>query len=404
MCQYCNDPKHIPAIDMPDRRKFMIGGATLAAAAVASPFATASAAEPAVPAAFNLDELDKVTAYGVKDSRVQFEKMTIKRRKPLDDDVVIDIHYASICHSDIHTVNGDWGPVKYPLTPGHEMIGRVVAVGRKVTKFKVGDFAGVGCMVNSCMTCENCLNDREQNCLNGTTFTYASPDAISGGQTQGGYSDKIVVPQHFAVRIPPGVDLAATTPLLCAGITTFSPIQHWDVQSGQTIGVVGMGGLGHMAVKLGVSKRADVIVFTTTPGKIADAKKMGAKDAVLWNDPSGMKKYAGRLDWIISTVPQAYNMGPFVNLLKLDKTLVNVGAMEPVQGVTGFALVFGRKNIAGSLIGGIAETQEVIDYCAARNIKADIEMITPDQINTAYDRVVGKDVRYRFVIDMKKTA
>lgn len=402
MCEMCNNPTHKHEVEMPDRRTFLIGGAAMAAAAAAAPLQSAVAQTE--QASFNLNELDNVTAYAAQDSSLNFDKMTIKRRKPLDDDIVIDIHYASICHSDIHTVNGDWGPVNYPLAPGHEMIGRVVAVGRKVTKFQVGEFAGVGCMVNSCMECDNCLDDREQNCLNGTTFTYGSEDPVSGGQTQGGYSEKIVVPQHFAVRIPPGVDLAATTPLLCAGITTFSPIQHWDVTRGQTIGVIGLGGLGHMAVKLGVSKQADVVVFTTTPDKVADAKKMGAKDAILWTDQAGMKKYVNRLDWIISTVPQAYDMGPFVNLLKLDKTLVNVGAMGPIQGVSGNALVFGRKNIAGSLIGGMAETQEVIDYCAARNIKADIEMITPDQIGAAYDRVVGKDVRYRFVIDMKKKA
>lgn len=404
MCNKCNDPNHIPEeIKALDRRKFLIGGATMAAAAAATPLVGAMA--QGRDALFDHKGLDNVTAYGVKSATAPFEKMTIKRRKPRPDDVVIDIHYASICHSDIHTVRGDWGPVKYPMAPGHEMTGRVVAVGDKVTKFRVGDFAGVGCMVNSCMECENCLNDREQNCLNGTTFTYGSeaPEETAG-QTQGGYSQKIVVPQHFAVRIPPGVDLAATTPLLCAGITTFSPLQYWNIARGQTIGVVGLGGLGHMALKLGVAKKADVIVFTTSPDKVADAKKMGAKDVVLSSDEKAMRKYAGALDWIISTVPVAYNMGPFVNLLKLDKTLVNVGAMGPIEGVSGNALVFGRKNITGSLIGGMAETQEVIDYCAARNIKSEIEMIAPDQITTAYDRVVGKDVRYRFVIDMKQSA
>ncbi len=403
MCSNCNDPSHKPEIKGLDRRKFLVNGAGIAAAAAATPILGAMAQGTEAP--FNSEDLNEVTAYGVRSATGAFEKMTIKRRQPRPDDVVIDIHYASICHSDIHTVRGDWGPVKYPMAPGHEMTGRVVAVGSKVTKFKVGDFAGVGCMVNSCMECENCLDDREQNCLNGTTFTYGSdaPDETAG-QTQGGYSQKIVVPQHFAVRIPPGVDLAATTPLLCAGITTFSPLQHWDIKRGQTIGVVGLGGLGHMALKLGVSKKADVVVFTTTKNKIADAKNMGAKDAVLWSDEAGMRKYVGALDWIISTVPVAYNMGPFVNLLKLDKTLVNVGAMGPIEGVSGNALVFGRKNISGSLIGGMDETQEVVDYCASRNIKSEIEMITPDQITAAYDRVVGKDVRYRFVIDMKKSA
>lgn len=405
MCEKCHDPHHSEKSDFSARRKFLIGGAmTAAAAAVPLTGAMAQSEKSTNIAAFDLKKLDQVTAYGVMDESAKFHKMTIKRRQPRAEDIVIDIYYASICHSDIHTVRQEWGPIKYPLVPGHEMIGKVVAVGEKVTKFKVGDFAGVGCMVDSCLSCENCLDDREQNCSNGTTFTYDSQDQVSGGQTQGGYSQQIVVSEHFGVRIPPGVDLAATTPLLCAGITTFSPIQHWDVQRGQTVGVVGLGGLGHMAVKLAVAKGADVIVFTTTPSKIADAKRLGAKDAVLWRDKAGMQKYAGALDWIISTVPQAYDMGPFIQELKLDKTLVNVGAMEPLQGISGGALVFGRKSIAGSVIGGIAETQEVIDFCAARKIGADIEMITADQIETAYDRVVGKDIRYRFVIDMKKSA
>lgn len=401
MCNNCNDPHHLQHAKGNDRRKFIASSATLAAAAmVANP--VRSFAQGIVP--FNAAELDAVTAYGMKGPSSPFEKITIKRRKPLEDDVVIDIYYASICHSDIHTARGDWGPANYPIVPGHEMVGRVVSVGSKVTKFKVGDLAGVGCMVNSCMQCESCLNDREQNCLKGTTFTYDSDDNISGGVTYGGYSQKIVVPQHFAIKIPQGVDLAATAPLLCAGITTFSPMQHWDVQENQTVGVIGMGGLGHMAVKLAVARGAQVVVFTTTPEKIADAKNFGAMDAVLWNDENGMEKYTGKMDWMISTVPETYDVSPFINLLKLDKTLVNVGVLGALDGINGGALIFGRKNIAGSLIGGIAETQEVVDYCAARNIKSEIEMITPDQITNAYDRVVNKDVRYRFVIDMKKAA
>lgn len=401
MCDKCNNPNHVTEVKGLDRRNFLIGGAALTAAAMTtSPLSVM--AQGLAP--FNEAELDAVTAYAMKSAKAPFEKITIKRRKPREDDVVIDIDYASICHSDIHTARGDWGPVNYPVVPGHEMVGRIVSVGSKVTKFKVGDFAGVGCMVNSCGTCENCLNDREQNCLNGATFTYDSNDGISGGVTYGGYSQKIVVPQHFAIKIPKGVDLAAMAPLLCAGITTFSPMQHWDVESGQTVGVIGLGGLGHMAVKLAASKGANVVVFTTSPGKLDDAKRLGAKDAVLWSDKDGMKKYTGSMDWMISTVPETYDVSPFVNLLKLDKTLVNVGVLGPLEGVSGGALIFGRKNIAGSLIGGIKETQEVVDYCAARNIKSDIEMITPEQITNAYDRVVNKDVRYRFVIDMKKSA
>jgi alcohol dehydrogenase (NADP+) len=263
----------------------------------------------------------------------------------------------------------------------------------------VGDIGGVGCMVNSCGACENCLADREQNCLKGTTFTYDSTDRVSGGQTFGGYSNKIVVTEKFVIRIPPGADLAATAPLLCAGITTFSPMQHWRVTPGQRVGVVGLGGLGHMAVKLGVARRAEVTVFTTSPGKIADARRLGARDAVLWSDTEAMKRLANRFDWIISTAPESYPMQPFVDLLKLDATLVNVGALGQLQGLDGMAQGFGRKSLAGSMIGGIAETQEVIDYCASRNIKADIELIRPEEINRAYERILNKDVRYRFVID-----
>ena len=244
------------------------------------------------------------------------------------------------------------------------------------------------------------LADREQNCVNGTTFTYNSPDAASGGHTFGGYADKIVVKEHFVIRIPPGADLAATAPLLCAGITTFSPMQHWKLSAGQRVGVIGLGGLGHMAVKLAVARKAEVTVFTTSPGKRADAKRLGAREAVLWSDTEAMKRLAGKLDLLISTVPDTYPMQPFMDVLKLDCTLINVGALNQLEGLNGMALAFGRKSLAGSVIGGIAETQEVVDYCTARNIKADIELIRPDQINQAFDRVKKKDVRYRFVIDM----
>jgi uncharacterized zinc-type alcohol dehydrogenase-like protein len=329
--------------------------------------------------------------------------MNIERRALGSNDVLIDVMYCGVCHSDIHQARNEWPntvPTTYPVIPGHEIIGRVRAVGKKVTKFRVDDIGGVGCMVDSCGVCENCLNDREQNCLNGTTFTYNSPDKVSGGLTYGGYSHSMVVKEHFVVRIPPGVDLPAMAPLLCAGITTFSPIRYWKVEPGQRVGVIGLGGLGHMAVKLAKAHRADVTVFTTTPGKVADAKRMGAGDAVLWSDEKAMSKYMGTFDLMISTVPRAYPMQPFMNLLDLDGTLVNVGALEELKGLDGMMIGFGRKSLAGSMIGGIAETQEVIDYCAARNIKADIELVKPNQINEAFVRVVNKDVRYRFVIDM----
>jgi uncharacterized zinc-type alcohol dehydrogenase-like protein len=330
--------------------------------------------------------------------------MQIERRAVGPHDVLLDVLYCGICHSDIHSVRDEWRPTLptvYPNVPGHEIVGRVLAVGSAVTKFKVGDIGGVGCMVDSCRTCENCQADREQNCLKGATFTYNSPDSVSGGQTYGGYSDKMVVAEHFVIRIPPGADLAATAPLLCAGITTFSPMQHWKLEPGQRVGVIGLGGLGHMAVKLAVARNAEVTVFTTSPGKVADSKRLGARDAVLWSDTEAMKRLANHFDLIIATVPRSFPMQPFIDLLKLDATLVNVGAVEPLEsaGLNGMAMAFGRKSLAGSVIGGIAETQEVIDYCAARNIKADIELIRPDQINRAFERAVKKDIRFRFVID-----
>ncbi|MGA0565123.1 NAD(P)-dependent alcohol dehydrogenase [Ancylobacter sp. VNQ12] len=341
-------------------------------------------------------------AFAASTATGKFAQTEIARRAVGANDVKIDILFAGICHSDIHTVRGDWGKPNYPTVPGHEIIGRVVAVGDKVTKFKVGDVAGVGCMVASCGECENCLNDREQNCLKGTTFTYYSADKVSGGVTYGGYSDAIVVTEKFGIRIPPGVDLAAFTPLLCAGITTYSPMQHWKLGRGQNVGVVGLGGLGHMAVKLAAARGAEVTVFTTSPGKIDDAKRLGAKNAVLLSDGDAVSGLAGTLDLAISTVPESYSIMPVIAALKLDGTLINVGALGQLESINGMMMAFGRKSFAGSLIGGIAETQEVIDYCAARNIKADIELITPDQIDRAWDRVMAKDVRYRFVIDMTK--
>lgn len=272
----------------------------------------------------------------------------------------------------------------------------MAAVGNPVTSFKVEDYAGVGCMVDSCGTCENCLADREQNCLKGTTFTYCSPDKDLGGMTYGGYSERIVVTEHFAIRMPPGADLAAMAPLLCAGVTTSSSMQHWNLKPGQRVAVIGLGGLGHVAVKLGVARRAEVTVFTTTAGKRDDAKQMGAHEAILWRDEAAFKRLANHFDLIISTMPQAYPMQQFVNLLKLDATFVNV---DDLQGLNGMSMGFGRKTFAGSMIGGIAETQEVIDYCAARDITADIELIKPGQLDQAYDRLVDKDVRYRLVID-----
>jgi uncharacterized zinc-type alcohol dehydrogenase-like protein len=342
----------------------------------------------------------QANAYGVNSPTDHFKAMTISRRALGPKDILIDVMYCGICHSDIHVARSEWGPANYPCVPGHEIIGRVMAVGKNVTKFRVDDIAGVGCIVDSCGVCDYCRADQEQYCSNGWTLVFNAPDKISGGYTYGGYSDKLVVQEHYGIRIPPGADLPAMAPMLCAGITTFSPLQHWKVEPDQRIGVIGLGGLGHLAVKLAVARRARVSVFTTTPAKIPGAKALGAHEAVLWSDTDAMKRLALKFDLLISTVPQGYSVQQFLDLLRVDGTLINVGALDQLKDVSGTGLITYRRHLAGSVIGGIAETQAVVDYCAARNIKADIELIRPDQISQAFDRVVNKDVRYRFVIDM----
>lgn len=408
MCDHCNNPElHHKDHPEPHRRKALKAGAGLLAAAPAI-IGAVSASSPAQAQNANAPDTDTAIgngpyptrAYAATSPTSPLTPLAIQRRALGAYDVLLDVLYCGVCHSDIHTVRSDWGSTNYPVVPGHEIIGRVLAVGSKVTKFRVGDIGGVGCMVDACRSCANCLDDREQNCLNGTTFTYDSPDKISGGQTYGGYCDKMVVTEHFVIRIPPGVDLAAFAPLLCAGITTYSPMRHWHLQTRQRVGVIGLGGLGHMAVKLAVAHGAEVTIFTTSPGKVADAKRLGAKDAVLWNNALAIQRLGNYFDLMISTVPESYPMNPFMKLLKLDATLVNVGALGQLEGLNGMMQGFGRKSLAGSMIGGIAETQEVIDFCAARNIKADIELINIQDINRAYERVINKDVRYRFVIDM----
>ena len=397
MCSHKHDSTR-QDVELHDRRDVLKLAAALVAAPLAGTVASASQSAPV------RDDIGAgpvtVRGYGFASATSRMAPLQIERRALGPHDVLLDVLYAGVCHSDIHIVHSDWRPAKYPIVPGHEIIGRVRAVGSAVTKFKVDDIGGVGCMVDSCGTCENCLADREQNCLNGATFTHDSDDRTHGGYTFGGYSEKVVVTDRFVIRIPPGADLAAMAPLLCAGVTTFSPLQHWKAAPGQRVGVIGLGGLGHMAVKLAAARRAEVTVFTTSPGKVGDAKRLGAHEAVLWSDTQAMKRLTNHFDLLISTVPVPYAMQPFMDLLRLDATLVNVGALGDLQGLNGMAQGFGRKSLAGSMIGAIAETQEVIDYCAARNIKADVELIRPDQIDRAYDRVVAKDVRYRFVIDI----
>jgi len=388
----------VDEIAMPSRRSLLKAGVGLAAAPLVAGLASEAHAEQ--PGDSGESGPFSVRAHGVTSAGSRVGPLRIERRALGRHDVLLDVLYCGVCHSDIHIARGDWRPPHYPCVPGHEVVGRIAAVGSAVTKFKVGDIGGVGCMVDSCGTCESCAADREQNCLQGATFTYDSNDRVTDGTTYGGYSEKMVVTERFVIRIPPGVDLAATAPLLCAGITTFSPQQHWRLAPGQRLGVVGLGGLGHMAVKLGVARKSEVTVFTTSPGKVSDAARLGAREAVLWSDAAAMKRLAGRFDLLISTVPVAYPMQPFMDLLKLDATLVNVGALGQLEGLNGMALGFGRKSLAGSMIGGIAETQEVIEYCAARNIKADVELVRPDQIDRAWERVRAKDVRYRFVLDL----
>ena len=326
---------------------------------------------------------------------------SFERRDPGPLDVQIEILFCGVCHSDIHTVRNEWGGANYPCVPGHEIVGRVAAVGKDVKKFKAGDLAGVGCMVDSCRECSSCKAGLEQFCLNGMTLTYNSPDKKSGGFTCGGYSTSIVVDEAFTLKISDKLDLAATAPLLCAGITTYSPLRHWQVGKGQKVGVVGLGGLGHMGVKLASAMGADVVLFTTSPGKTKDAIRLGAKDVIISKNEDEMKKHAGSFDFILDCVAAKHDINAYLQMLKLDGSLVLVGAPPEPLEVVAFNLIFPRKSLSGSLIGGVKETQEMLDFCAEHDIVCDIEMIPIQKINEAYERVIKSDVKYRFVIDMK---
>lgn len=315
-------------------------------------------------------------------------------------DVQIDILYCGVCHSDIHMAHNDWGFTHYPIVPGHEIIGRVLSVGTDVTQFKAGDLVGVGCMVDSCRTCSPCQNHLEQHCEQGMVMTYGSPDPHGADAiTQGGYSTQIVVDQHFVLRVSESLDIKAVAPLLCAGITVYSPLRQWGVKPGDKVGVIGLGGLGHMGVKLAVAMGAEVTMITTSPAKGQDAKRLGATDILVSKDEAQMSAAAGRFDFLLNTIPVAHNMDPYIPLLALGKTMAVVGVA--VTEVNTMALSFGRKIISGSLIGGIQETQEMLDFCAKHNIVSDVEMIDMQDINHAYERVMKSDVKYRFVIDMQ---
>lgn len=343
-------------------------------------------------------------AYAAAAATSPLAPFSFERRDPGPLDVQIDILFCGVCHSDLHTVRNEWGGTVYPCVPGHEIVGRVVKVGADVTKFKAGDLAGVGCMVDSCRTCASCLADLEQFCENGMTLTYNSPDKKSGGVTCGGYSTSIVVEEAFVLRIPEKLDLAATAPLLCAGITTYSPLRHWKVGPGQKVGIVGLGGLGHMGVKLANAMGAHVVLFTTSPGKTKDALRLGAKEVVVSKHEDEMQAHANSFDFILDTVSAPHDLNAYLPLLKRDGTLTLVGAPTAPLPVAAFNLIFPRRNVAGSLIGGIKETQEMLDFCAEHDIVSDIELIPIQQVNEAYERMLKSDVKYRFVIDLKSLA
>lgn len=343
----------------------------------------------------------KVAAYANQSAKEKLKPIQIDRRDVKEHDVAIDIEYCGVCHSDVHTARDEWGGTMYPCVPGHEIVGRVREIGSKVKKFKKGDLVGVGCMVDSCKSCHPCEADLEQFCEQGATFTYNSEDKESEGPTFGGYSESIVVQEEFVLNISDKLDLRAVAPLLCAGITTYSPLSHWKVKKGDKVGVIGLGGLGHMGVKFASAMGAHVVMITRSNDKAEDAKKLGADEVLLSTDEESMKKNQGSFNFLLNTIPVGHDLNPYIKLLNIDSTMVLVGAVEPLKGLDGANLIGGRKAVAGSLIGGIKETQEMLDFCAEHNIVSDIEMIDIDYINEAYDRVVDSNVKYRFVINMK---
>jgi uncharacterized zinc-type alcohol dehydrogenase-like protein len=345
--------------------------------------------------------MSQALGYAAQAATAPLAPFKFERREPGPTDVQIEILYCGVCHSDLHTVRNEWKHTNYPCLPGHEIVGKVTAVGKDVKGFKVGDRAGVGCLVDSCRTCAECKDGLENYCDN-MVFTYNSPDKHMPGQnTYGGYSNRIVVDQRFVLRVSEKLDIKGVGPLLCAGITTYSPLRHWKVGKGQKVGIVGLGGLGHMGVKFAHAFGAHTVLFTTSPGKVADAKKLGADEVVISKNEDEMKKHLGSFDFILNTVAASHNLDPFVLLLKRDGTMVLVGAPEhPHPSPTVTNLIFKRRSIAGSLIGGLPETQEMLDFCAEKGIVADVEVIPMAKINESFERMLKGDVKYRFVIDM----
>jgi uncharacterized zinc-type alcohol dehydrogenase-like protein len=341
-------------------------------------------------------------AFGTEAVDAALQPMNILRREVTPKDVEIEILYCGVCHSDLHTARNDWGGTVYPAIPGHEIVGKITKVGSDVTKFKVGDVAAVGCMVDSCGECKNCKQDHEQYCLNGFTSTYNGQDKhMPGSRTYGGYSEKVVVDEHFVLKVPANLDLAAAAPLLCAGITTWSPLRHWNVGKDSKVAVVGLGGLGHMAIKLAKGLGAHVTLFSRTPEKKKDAMDLGADQVIISTNESEMEAAKGEFDLIIDTVPYVHDLNGYMTTLSASGTLVLVGFLGNLEPMLNTApMVIGRKAISGSLIGGIAETQEMLDFCGEHNITSEIEIINIQDINEAYERMLKSDVRYRFVIDM----
>ncbi|MET1028193.1 MAG: NAD(P)-dependent alcohol dehydrogenase [Dongiaceae bacterium] len=343
----------------------------------------------------------KVHGYAAHDAHSPLVPYRFERREPGPHDIQIEILYSGVCHSDLHQTRDHWGGALYPMVPGHEIVGRVVTVGTHVKKFKAGDFAGIGCMVDSCRHCPACNEDLEQYCAEVPTWTYNARERGSDRLTFGGYSDQIVVEERFVVKIPASLDLKAVAPLLCAGITTYSPLRHWQIGPGQKVGVIGLGGLGHMGIKFAKALGASVVMITTSPEKAKDAARLGADKVLLSQDEGAMAAQAASFDFLLNTVPVAHDINPYLKLLKRDRTMAMVGLLTGIEPpLSGGSLIAGRKSVAGSAIGGMAETQEMIDFCAEQNIVSDVEMLPIQSINLAYERLLKNDVKYRFVIDM----
>ena len=347
-------------------------------------------------------ETTNVKAFSAENTTADLKETNIQRRQPTALDVEIDILFCGVCHSDLHTARNDWGGTIYPTVPGHEIVGRITKIGSDVTKFKVGDLAGVGCLVDSCRTCDSCKENLEQYCLNGFVGTYNGNDKHLNSQTFGGYSENVVVDESFVLRIPENLNLAAVAPLLCAGVTTWSPLKHWNVGPNSRVAVVGLGGLGHMAIKLAHGLGANVTLFSRSEDKIEDAKKLGAHEVVISTDDAQMKSVSGKFDLIIDTVPYDHDINPYISTLNISGTLVLVGYIGSLQNMLSTVpMILGRKSVAGSVIGGIKETQEMLDFCGKNNIVSEIEIIKMQEINKAYERMLKSDVKYRFVIDME---